>query len=199
MKNKVFCKKHESPSRWRTFTREPRDVFIDFGRLFLANRCHARKSHELLPRVNPILVFAADQLSTTSTVAHCESIGSSRAARSRQQKPNLDFSAPSCRPARRFRDQFALRINISYLGSPRTIRYREIRADDIIRAGARSRNRGYEQILPHAFCRLILLCRFNDFAEWFAKSSMTITIRGKTAVSFSLCHRFDSFTSNRHS
>lgn len=130
----------------------------------LANRCHARKNHRLLLRVNPILVFAADQLST-STVAHCKSIGSSQAARSRQQKPNLDFSP--CRPVR-FRDQFAPRINISYLESPWTIRYREIRTDDIIQAGARSRNRGYEQILPHAFCRLILLCRFNDFAERFA-------------------------------
>lgn len=87
----------------------------------LANRFHTRKSHGFPLRVNPILVFAANQLSTTSTVTHCKSIGSSRAARSRQQKPNLDFSTRSCQPLSPERGQFAPRINISYLESLWTI------------------------------------------------------------------------------
>lgn len=105
----------------------------------MANRFHARKSHGFPLRVNPILVFATNQLSMTSTVAHCKSIGSSRAARSRQQKPNLDFSSRSCLPLSPERgSQFASRINISYVDSLERSQYYGIRAD-IIQAGARTR------------------------------------------------------------
>jgi len=95
MKNKVFCKKHGSPSRWRIFTRAA-DVFIDFGRLFWRIAATHEKATGL-PRVNPILVFAADQHSTTSTVAHCKSIGSLRRPLAAGSKNQISTSPPCAR------------------------------------------------------------------------------------------------------
>lgn len=106
----------------------------------LANRFYTRKSHGFPLRVNPILVFAANQLSTTSTVAHCKSIGSSSRSQptAKTESRLLDPIVPAVvsweRPDRSSNKYFLYRLPLNdrnIAEFERTTSFRQVRDREI--------------------------------------------------------------------